>query len=122
MITKNKGVVVKINSISNYNFRANQNQDKKDSKIPHKIKLVAGSLIGLVGAKTARDLYDPNPVIKEPELKTLKEMFEKENLKMAGITAGKYLGLSLIIASLINFFLDEEKADKLIEDLLIMGA
>ena len=113
---------MKINSVLNCNFRANQNQDKKDSKISHKIKLVTGSLVGLVGAKLTRDLYDPSPVIKEPELKTLKEMFEKENLKMAGITAGKYLGLSIVIASLINFFLDEEKADKLIEDFLAMNA
>lgn len=122
MMIKNKGVVVKINSVSNYNFRANQNQDKKDSKISHKTKLVAGSLVGLVGAKTAKDLYDPTPIVKEPGPKTLKETFTKENLKVATKTSAVYLGLSLVIASLINFFLDEEKADKLIEDFLVMSA
>ena len=115
---------MKINSISNYNFRANQKQntDDKNSKLGHKTKLFLGSLISIAGAKLAKDAYFPNEPIKEPDVKTLKEFLTKENLKTVGKTVGTYLGLSLILASVINFIYEEEKADKVIDKLLITSS
>ena len=112
---------MRINSVTNLNFKAKQAQEK-EPKFNHKTKLFLGSLIALEGARLTRDQFIPNKEIKEPELKTLKGMLTKENLKATGKTVGKYLGLGLIIASVINFFLDEEKANKLMEDFLIMSA
>ena len=115
------GVVVKINSIVNLNFKSSKEQEK-ESKLPHKAKLFLGSLIGVEGVKLTKDEFFPSKNMKEPELKTLKEMLTKENLKATGKIIGKYLGLSLIVASLINFFLDEEKADKFINDFITINA
>ena len=112
---------MKINSISNCNFKANKNQnpDDKDSKMGHKTYLFLGSLMCVTGIKLSKDTFVQNKPSQEPDLKTLKEFFTKENLKSTGKTIGTYLGLSLILASVINFIYDEEKAKELIEHLML---
>ena len=101
---------MKINSISNLNFKANKKQEKLNRREYSKKDLLFASGLG-VSATYANAISNTNKSLPQAAKKSFKEYFTKENLKTFTKHTANIAIATLIIASIADFiFKDREKA------------